>query len=74
MRDLTVGEVAKELRLGKVAVTDLMTAGELPAYDVASKSSKRPKYRVSRESLDSFKQGRSIRRPVSVIGGVKKFV
>lgn len=57
--DLTISEVAKELKRRREAVVILLKSGALQGYDVTAPGDKRKSYRVTREALDAFKAGRS---------------
>ena len=50
-KDLTIRETAEEFGSGKTLVYDLINAGELESYRVGSRLR-----RVTRESLDAYKQ------------------
>lgn len=60
--DLTVSDVANELRIRRETVVDFITSGELEACDVSPPSAKRKAYRVTREALDEFKANRSAKQ------------
>lgn len=61
--DLKVSDIVKELRVSKNTVLAWISMGRLKAYNVASPSSKRPNFRISRESLDAFKAGNMVIEP-----------
>lgn len=56
--DLTVEEVAAELRLTYDTVLRLLRAGEIPGY-----KADRKQWRIERAQLDAFKAAGGIRRP-----------
>lgn len=63
-RPLTVPEVAKHLRVSPDKVLGWIRSGALRAYNVTAQENGRPKYRVSREDLESFLlQHSAISRP-----------
>lgn len=53
MKTHTVPELIKMLRRSRESITDLITSGKLPAFDVAAGSTNR-QFRVTQESLDQF--------------------
>ena len=57
--DLTISDVATELRTRREHVVGLLKSGALQGYDVTPPGAKRKAYRVTREALDDFKAGRS---------------
>lgn len=59
MSDMTVSDVASELRIRRETVVAFITSGELEACDVSPPKAKRKAYRITREALDRFKANRS---------------
>lgn len=57
--DLTISEVAKELRIRRERAIRLLKSGALQGYDVTPPGARRKSYRITREALDAFKAGRS---------------
>ena len=57
--DLTVSDVARELRIRRENVVHLLTSGMLAGYDVTPPGARRRSYRITRQSLDDFKSGRT---------------
>ncbi len=57
--DLTISDVAAELRIRREAVVSLLTNGILTGYDVTPPGARRKSYRITRQALDDFKAGRS---------------
>lgn len=57
--DLTISDVANEIRTRREHVVNLIKSGALRGYDVTPPGAKRKSYRIPRESLDQFKAGRS---------------
>ena len=60
--DLSVSGVASEIKTRRENVKTLILSGALVAYDVTPPGAKRKSYRVTRESLDNFKAGRSAKQ------------
>lgn len=60
-RLLTIPEVAAALRCGRTSVYELISAGELPATDVAVKG--RPKTRVTEAAVNAFIEKRTRQAP-----------
>jgi len=61
-QDLTVSDVASEIRTRSESVVALIKSGALVAYDASIPGSKHKTLRVTREALDNFKVGRSARQ------------
>ena len=59
--DLTVSDVAAELRISRDHVVDLIESGELHGYDASAPGARRRSLRVPREALDAFKRHRQSR-------------
>ena len=59
LSDLKVSAVASELGTRRENVKALIKSGALVAYDVTAPGARRRAYRITRESLDNFKTGRS---------------
>lgn len=57
--DLTISDVAKEIRKRRGDVVELIKSGALQGYDATPPGAKRKSYRVTRQALDDFKAGRS---------------
>ena len=57
--DLTVSDVARELRIRRQNVVRLLTSGMLAGYDVTPPGARRKSYRITRQALDDFKSGRN---------------
>jgi hypothetical protein len=57
--DLTISDVAKELKKRRESIIVLLKSGALQGYDTTAPGDKRKSYRVTREALDAFKAGRS---------------
>jgi len=57
--DLTISDVAKELKKRRESVVALIRSGALQGYDTTAPGDKRKSYRVTRQALDAFKAGRS---------------
>ena len=57
--DLTISDVAKELKKRRESVVVLLKSGAIKGYDVTLPGAKRKSYRITREALDAFKAGRS---------------
>jgi len=57
--DMTISEVAEELRIRREHALALLKSGALQGYDVTAPGAKRKSYRITREALDAFKAGRS---------------
>jgi predicted site-specific integrase-resolvase len=62
---LTPPEVAKLYRVAVETVHGWIRSGELSAIDVARRGSRRPRFRVSLDSLSAFDQRRSVSKPVA---------
>ncbi len=56
---LTPPEVAEMLRVDQMKVHGWIKMGELQAINVASKGSKRPRWRIRQAALDAFLGGRT---------------
>ena len=61
--DLTVSQVAKELLIRRENVVAFLKSGVLAGYDVTAPGARRKSYRITREALDAFKAGRTMRQP-----------
>ena len=57
--DLTISDVATELRIRRERVVSLIISGALAGYDVTAPGARRKSYRITRQALDDFKAGRS---------------
>jgi hypothetical protein len=57
--DLTISDVASELRIRREHVIALLKSGSLTGYDVTPPGARRKCYRITRPALDDFKAGRS---------------
>ena len=57
--DLTISDVAGEIRTRRERVVKLIKSGALRGYDVTPPGAKRKSYRITRQALDDFKAGRS---------------
>ncbi|MFY9241317.1 MAG: helix-turn-helix domain-containing protein [Roseovarius sp.] len=60
--DLTISDVAAELRIRREHVATLIRSGALAAYDATPPNAKRKSYRITRQALDQFKAERSARQ------------
>jgi excisionase family DNA binding protein len=60
---LTVPEVAERLRVGEDTVRGWIATEELKAINVASRGSRRPKWRISPEALAAFEAARAAGAP-----------
>ncbi len=69
--DLTVSDVAKELKKRRESVVVLLKSGALQGYDVTAPGDRRKSYRITREALDAFKAGRSAQQQKSTRRRVK---
>lgn len=58
--DLSVSDVAHELRIRREHVVSLLKSGALKGYDVTPPGAKRNTYRITRAALEDFKAGRSV--------------
>lgn len=56
---LTPPEVGRILRVAPEKVIGFILAGELDGFNVADRTSKRPRYRITREALRAFQQRRT---------------
>lgn len=63
--DLTVSDVARELRIRREHVVRLLRSGTLKGYDVTAPGARRKSYRITRRALDDFKTGRTAAQPKS---------
>jgi len=70
--DLTISDVASELRIRREHAVALVKSGALAGYDVTPPGAKRKSYRVTRQGLDEFKAGRSAKQIKT--SGRRKFV
>ena len=57
--DLTISDVASELRIRREHVTAMLRSGALQGYDVTPPGARRKSYRITRQALDNFKAVRS---------------
>ena len=57
--DLTISDVAKELKKRRESIVALIESGALQAYDASAPGDKRKSYRVTRQAFEDFKAGRS---------------
>lgn len=57
---LTPPQLAKLWGVTPEKVIAWIRAGELPAFNVAETMGSRPRYRISREDLDTFKARRAV--------------
>jgi hypothetical protein len=55
----TPPSVAKRYGVGVGKIHELIAAGELEAFDISSRTSKRPRYRISADALERFELRRS---------------
>jgi excisionase family DNA binding protein len=62
LSDLTISEVAEELRIRREHVVRLLESGALQGYDVTPPGAKRKSYRIPRQALDDFKAGRTAKQ------------
>jgi len=60
--DLTISDVAAELRIRREHAVAFVKSGALAGYDCSPPGSKRRSYRITREALDDFKSGRSAKQ------------
>lgn len=60
--DMTVSEVARDIRQRRESVKALILSGALVAYDASPPGSRRKSYRITRKDLDNFKAGRSAKQ------------
>lgn len=63
--DLTISDVASELRIRRESAVTLILSGALQGYDVTPPGAKRKTFRVTRQALDDFKSGRSAKQTKS---------
>jgi hypothetical protein len=61
-QDLTITDVAAELRTRREHVVAHIKSGSLAAYDATPPKAKRKSYRITRQALDAFKAERSARQ------------
>jgi len=59
-RTLTPPQVASRLRVSPEKVIAWIRAGELRAIDVATRGSRRPRYRIDPADLAAFESGRAV--------------
>jgi len=59
-RTLTPPQVASRLRVSPEKVIAWIRAGELRAIDVATRGSRRPRYRIDPADLVAFENGRAV--------------
>lgn len=57
--DLTISDVAAELRCRRENVIRLVKTGALRGYDITPPDGRRKAYRITRKDLDAFKLERS---------------
>lgn len=57
--DLTISDVARELKTRRPNVVALIRSGALRGYDATPPGARRKSLRVTRQALDAFKAGRS---------------
>lgn len=60
--DLTISDVAKELKKRRESIIVLLKSGALQGYDTTAPGDKRKSYRIPRQALDDFKAGRSAKQ------------
>lgn len=60
--DLTISDVAAELRIRREHVVRLLKLGVLPGYDATPPGARRKSYRITRNGLDTFKAKRSAKQ------------
>ncbi len=58
--DLTVAQVARELKIRRDAVVILMKKRILIGYDTSLPNARRPTYRITRADLDDYKKRRQV--------------
>jgi excisionase family DNA binding protein len=63
-RMITPPEIAERLAVDVHKILQLIRCGELPAVNLASRGSTRPRFRVSPEALTEFLKRRTVRPPV----------
>jgi excisionase family DNA binding protein len=63
---LTLTEAADLLGCHKRNILNLISRGDLPAFDIAPDGAKRRRLRVTRAALDGFVQSREVPRPAPV--------
>ena len=84
VKDMTTTEVATEMRVSQAAVLSWIKSGRLKAYNVAVTPLARPIFRITRDSLNDFKEGNTVqgsskttgkgrRKPKTVPDNVTKF-
>lgn len=61
-QDLSVSDVANELRIRREHVVELLKSGAIAGYDVTAPGARRKSYRITRQALDDFKAGRSVKQ------------
>ncbi len=75
--DLTVSDLAKRLQRSRSSITSLILSGKLEAYDAAPDGQYR-QWRVTRESLDKFREQNRARpaakRRKAITKPVKRYV
>ncbi len=57
--DLTISDVASELRIRREHVIALLKSGALEGYDATPPGARQKSYRITRQALDQFKRERS---------------
>jgi predicted RNA-binding protein with PIN domain len=62
LRDLTISDVAAEIRIRRAGVVSLAESGAIEAYDVSAPGAKRKSYRITRQALDQFRRDRSAKQ------------
>lgn len=63
LESMTPPQLAKCFGVKAVTVLEWIRAGELPAFDVAKKGSKRPRYRITKSAAEAFQQRRAAVKP-----------
>ncbi len=58
--DLTITDVAKQLRRGRSAVLALIHSGQLEAYDASCLGDRNKAYRITIKALARFKEERAV--------------
>jgi len=59
----TPPEIARRLRVKPERVIAWIRAGKLPAINVAQPGSRRPRFRISRESLEEYERTLAVHSP-----------
>ncbi len=63
--DLSVSQVAKLLQISRTSVIGLISSGKLNGYSAAAPGAKRASWRVTKESLELFRQSKKAARKES---------